>query len=56
MGHTKAYIDVMQNVFGGVHITTDEDVDRSDEDFRPRPWLLGISMSAVRVRLGREDE
>jgi hypothetical protein len=48
----------MENVFGGVQVTTDEETHGSsaDHDPRVRPWLAGISMAAVQVRLAREDE
>lgn len=55
-GHTKPYIDVMENVFGGVHISTDDERGGSanELDLRARPWLSGISLAAVQVRLTRE--
>ena len=54
----KPFIDVMENVFGGVHILTDND-PRSREpepDLRGRPWLTGVSMSEVNVSLSDDDE
>ena len=54
----KTYIDVMENVFGGVRISTDKD-PRSrhpEPDLRGRPWLAGVSMSEVNVRLADDDE
>jgi hypothetical protein len=56
----KPFIDVMENVFGGVRIMPeDEPVSRaSGRDPRARPWLAGVTMSAVQVRLadGSDDE
>jgi hypothetical protein len=55
---SKPYIDVMENVFGGVRISTDKD-PRSCEpepDLRGRPWLTGVSMSEVNVTLAGEDD
>jgi len=54
----KAYIDVMENVFGGVRISTDKDPRSRDPepDLRGRPWLTGVSMSRVHVRLAEDDE
>jgi hypothetical protein len=48
----------MENVFAGVHITTeDETPERNVEsDLRARPWLSGLTMSAVHVRLSRDDD
>ena len=49
----KPYIDVMENVFGGVRISTDTE-PRShapEPTLRPRPWLTGVSMSAVEVHV-----
>ena len=49
----KPYIDVMENVFGGVRISP-ADEPRSHvfrADLRSRPWLTGVTMSAVQVRL-----
>jgi hypothetical protein len=54
----KTYIDVMENVFGGVRISPDDE-PRSDvfrKDLRGRPWLTGVTMSAVHVTLADEDE
>jgi len=55
---TKPYIDVMENVFGGVRISPDDEPQspESRTDLRGRPWLTGVSMSAVHVRLADEDE
>ena len=55
---SKPYIDVMENVFGGVRISPDDE-PRSPEsrtDLRGRPWLTGVTMSEVQVRLADEDE
>jgi len=55
---SKPFIDVMENVFAGVHISTDSD-PRSREhesDLRGRPWLTGVSMSAVNVSLSDEED
>ena len=54
----KTYIDVMENVFGGVRISTDKDPRSRDPepDMRGRPWLTGVSMSEVNVRLADDDE
>jgi hypothetical protein len=54
----KAFIDVIENVFGGVHISTDKDPRSSDTkpDLRGRPWLTGVSMSEVNVTLADDDE
>jgi hypothetical protein len=54
----KTYIDVMENVFGGVHISTDKDPRSRDPEpgLRGRPWLTGVSMSEVTVRLADDDE
>ena len=48
----------MENVFAGVRISTDKD-PRSrgrEPELRGRPWLTGVSMSEVRVRLADEDD
>ena len=54
----KAYIDVMENVFAGVRISTDKDPRSRDPepDLRGRPWLTGVSMSKMNVRLADDDE
>jgi hypothetical protein len=48
----------MENVFGGVRISTDNDPRSADPepDLRGRPWLTGVSMSHVNVRLADEDD
>jgi hypothetical protein len=54
----KPFIDVMENVFGGVRIMPeDEPISRaSGRDPRARPWLTGVTMSAVQVRLADEPD
>ena len=54
----KPYIDVMENVFGGVRISTDKEPRSRDiePDLRGRPWLTGVSMSRVKVRLAEDDD
>jgi hypothetical protein len=54
----KPDIDVMENVFGGVHISTEDEVRDSapEAEIRPRPWLAGLTLSAVQVTLAPEDE
>jgi hypothetical protein len=54
----KPDIDVMENVFGGVHISTEDEVrDRAPEpEIRPRPWLAGLTLSTVHVTLARDEE
>ena len=54
----KTYIDVMENVFGGVRISTDKDPRSRDPEpnLRGRPWLTGVAMSKVNVRLADDDE
>jgi hypothetical protein len=48
----------MENVFGGVRISTDKDPrSRNPEpDMRGRPWLTGVSMFDVNVKLTDEDD
>lgn len=57
-GRKKPDIDVMENVFGGVHISTEDEVrDHAPEpDIRPRPWLAGLTLSAVQVTLEPDEE
>jgi hypothetical protein len=57
-GYKKSYVDVMENVFGGVRISTDDEIRgrAGKANLRARPWLSGLTMSAVRVRLTRDDE
>ena len=54
----KTYIDVMENVFGGVRISPDDEPpsDVSRNDLRGRPWLTGVTMSSVHVTLADEDD
>jgi hypothetical protein len=55
--YKKPFIDVLQNVFGGVHILTEDQTSSVDDtDLRARPWLSGLTMSDVHVRLSREDD
>jgi hypothetical protein len=58
LGGKKPYIDVMENVFGGVRISTDDEVrGRTREAYiGARPWLAGLTVSAVDVRLLSEEE
>jgi hypothetical protein len=61
MGSTsrrKPYIDVMENVFGGIRITTEKEPRaRSPEpDLRPRPWLTGVTMTEVNVKLTKDED
>lgn len=54
----KTYIDMVQNVFGGVRISP-EDEPRSPvvrRDIRGRPWLTGVTMSSVHVTLANEED
>ena len=55
---SKPYIDVMENVFGGVQITTDSEpgAREPEAELRGRPWLTGVSMSDVHVKLTDDDE
>ena len=57
-GRRKPYIDVMENVFGGVRISTDDDRRgrAMEPDIRARPWLAGLTMRSVDVRLLSDDE
>jgi hypothetical protein len=54
----KTYIDVMENVFGGIRITTEKEPRSraAEPDLRARPWLTGVSMSAVEVSLARDED
>lgn len=54
----KTYIDVMENVFGGVRISPDDEPRPADSrnDLRGRPWLTGVTMSSVHVTLAEEDD
>jgi hypothetical protein len=54
----KTYSDMVENVFGGVRISPDDE-PRSDvfrKDLRGRPWLTGVTMSSVRVTVADEDD
>ena len=57
-GGNKPYIDVMENVFGGVKISTEVEAPEParDSDIRPRPWLSGLTVSASDVRLIADEE
>ena len=48
----------MENVFGGERISTEKEPrSRSGEpDLRGRPWLTGVTMSAVHVTLTNDDD
>jgi hypothetical protein len=54
----KPYIDVMENVFGGVRISPANEPRGSaiQPDLRRRPWLTGVTMSSVHVRLAEDGE
>ena len=54
----KTYIDVIENVFAGVRISTDKDPRSRDPepDLRGRPWLTGVSMSEVNVTLADDED
>jgi hypothetical protein len=56
--YKKPFIDMMENVFAGVHISTDDETAGRADDSEPgpRPWLSGLTMSKVHVRLSRDDE
>ena len=61
MGHgadRKTYIDVMENVFGGVRLSPDDEPRPrvSRNDLRSRPWLTGVTMASVHVTLADDDE
>ena len=49
----RTFIDVMENVFGGVQISPDDEPRShvSRKDLRGRPWLTGVTMSSVHVTL-----
>jgi hypothetical protein len=48
----------MEHVFGGVRITTDDEVRNhgNEPDFRARPWLSGLSISSSRVTFPDHDD
>jgi hypothetical protein len=54
----KTYIDVMENVFGGVRLSPDDEPRPrvSRNDLRSRPWLTGVTMASVHVTLADDDE
>ena len=54
----KTYIDMVENVFGGVRISPeDEPPSRGvSKDLRGRPWLTGVTMSSVHVTLANEED
>jgi hypothetical protein len=54
----KTYIDVMENVFGGVRISPEDEPCSgvSRNDLRGRPWLTGVTMSSVHVTLADDDD
>jgi hypothetical protein len=54
----KTYIDMVENVFGGVRISPeDEPPSRAvSKDLRGRPWLTGVTMSSVHVTLANEED
>jgi hypothetical protein len=58
LGRKKLYIDVVQNVFGGVRISTEDEVrgGTSESDIGARPWLAGLTVSAADVRLLDDEE
>jgi hypothetical protein len=54
----KTDIDVMENVFGGVQISPDDEPPSNGfrKDLRSRPWLTGVTMSSVHVTLADDEE
>ena len=59
LGRRKPYIDVMENVFAGVRISTEDEVRgrMPESDIRARPWLAGLTVSAADdVRLLMDEE
>jgi hypothetical protein len=54
----KTYIDVVENVFGGVRISPDDEPrsEVSRKDVRRRPWLTGVTMSEVHVTVADEED
>ena len=54
----KTYIDIMQNVFGGVRISPEDEPPSRvvSKDIRGRPWLTGVTMSSVHVTLANEED
>jgi hypothetical protein len=55
---SKPYIDVMENVFGGVQISTESEPEtrEPESDLKGRPWLTGVSMTEVQVRRTDEED
>jgi hypothetical protein len=53
----KTYSDMVENVFGGVRISPDDE-PRSHvfRNLRRRPWLTGVTMSSVHVTLADETD
>jgi hypothetical protein len=58
LGGKKPYIDVVENVFGGVRISTEDEAggQTPESDIRARPWLSGLTVSAADVRLIPDEE
>jgi hypothetical protein len=54
----KTYFDMMENVFGGVRISPDDEPlsHASRKVLRGRPWLTGVTMSSVHVTLADDNE
>jgi len=54
----KPYIDVMENVFGGVQITTDKEprARTTTPDLRGRPLIGDVNLSSVQVKTEEEDK
>jgi hypothetical protein len=54
----KTYIDLVENVFGGVLISPDDEPPshRFRKDLRGRPWLTGVTMSSMQVTLADDDD
>lgn len=54
----KTYIDMAENVFGGVRISPEDEPPSGvvSKDIRGRPWLTGVTMSSVHVTLAREED
>ena len=54
----KPYIDVMENVFGGVRISPDDEprAQAFGVNLRRRPWLTGVTLSSVQVRLATDED
>ena len=54
----KTYSDMVENVFGGILISPDDEPPSHGfrKDLRGRPWLTGVTMSSVHVTLADDDE